>query len=168
MSFFYSTDDDEDPKQAARRPMLAFVLLTLAVGAAASAFSEPALRDWYITLAHPAFSPPNWMFAWVWTALYILTALAAWRVWRITGMRSLEIASYAIQLGLNFAWSWLFFGLHRIGAAFAEILVLDVAVLLTTALFFRRDRLAGLLFLPYLGWSIFASFLTHAIWSLNA
>jgi tryptophan-rich sensory protein len=168
MSFFYSTGDDDDPKRAARRPMLVFVLITLAVGAAGTVFSEPALRTWYVRLVHPALTPPNWIFPWVWTALYILMAVAASRVWRLTGTRSPEIAAYAVQLALNFGWSWLFFGQHRIGAAFTEILLLDVAILATTLLFFRRDRLAGLLFLPYLGWSIFASFLAYAIWSLNA
>jgi tryptophan-rich sensory protein len=165
MSLLYPTD--EDPKRAARRPMLAFILVALAVGAAGSVFSDPALRDWYVTLAHPAFSPPNWMFAWVWTALYIVMAVAAWRVWRVTGIRSPEMASYAVQLALNLGWSWLFFGLHRTGAAFAEILLLDATILVTTLLFFRRERLAGLLFLPYLGWSFFVSFLAYGLWRLN-
>jgi tryptophan-rich sensory protein len=165
MSFLYSTDDD--PRRAARRPMLAFILVTLAVGAAGSVFSEPGLRDWYAGLVHPALSPPNWIFAWVWTTLYILMAVAAWRVWRITGTRSPEMASYAVQLLLNLGWTLAFFGLHRTGAAFAEILVLDAAILFTALLFFRRDRLAGLLFLPYLGWSFFASFLGYELWRLN-
>jgi translocator protein len=159
--------DEDDPKRAARRPMLVFVLISLAVGAVGSVFSEPALHEWYPGLAHPALSPPNWVFAWVWTALYILMAIAAWRVWRVTGTRSTEMAAYAIQLLLNLGWSLIFFGLHKTGAALAEILLLDLAILLTTGLFFRRDRLAGLLFLPYLAWSIYASVLAHAFWRLN-
>ena len=168
MSFFYSISDDDDPRRAERRPMLVFILVTLAVGAASSVFSEPGLRDWYTTLARPAFSPPNWIFAWVWTALYIMMAVAAFRVWRVTGTRSTEMAVYAAQLLFNLGWSWIFFGLHRTGAAFAEVLVLDAAVLLNTVLFFRRDRLAGVLFLPYLGWSFFVSFLADALWRLNS
>jgi tryptophan-rich sensory protein len=166
MSFFYSTDDD-DPKRAARRPMLAFILVTLAIGAGASIFTEPSIPTWYAALVHPSITPPNWVFAPVWTTLYIVMAVAAWRVWRVTHMRSIEMAAYAVQLVLNFGWSWIFFSLHRIGAALAEILTLDVVILVTAILFFRRDRIAGLLFLPYLAWTSFASLLTYEIWTLN-
>jgi benzodiazapine receptor len=164
MSFFYA---DDDLLRTGRRPLLIFVLATLAVGAAASLFSEPAIPRWYAGLVHPALTPPDWIFAPVWTGLYVLMAAAAWRVWRSTGTRSLEMAAYAVQLALDFGWSWIFFGLHRTGAAFSEILILDLAILTTTILFFRRDRLAGLMFLPYLFWTLFASFLTHALSVLN-
>jgi benzodiazapine receptor len=165
MSFLYPADDD--PKRTARRPMLAFILVTLAVGAAGSVFSEPAIRDWYAGLVHPLLTPPNWVFAPVWTTLYVVMAVAAWRVWRVAGTRSLEMIIYAVQLMLNFAWSWIFFGLRRIGLALAEILVLDLCILITAILFFRRDRLAGLLFLPYLGWTLYASFLARSLFVLN-
>ena len=165
MSFLYPTDDD--PKRAQRRPLLVFIIITLAVGAGASIFTEPSILTWYARLAHPAITPPNGAFAPVWTTLYVVMAVAAWRVWRVTGTRSLEMLVYALQLALNFGWSAIFFGLHRIGPAFAEIVMLDVAILITTVLFFRRDRLAGLLFLPYLCWTLFASVLTHDFWLLN-
>jgi benzodiazapine receptor len=164
MSFFYA---EKDPLRAGRRTLLVFVLTTLAVGAAASLFSEPAIPRWYAGLIHPALTPPGWIFAPVWTAFYVLMAAAAWRVWRVTGTRSIEIALYAIQLALNFGWSWIFFGLHRIDAAFSEILILDLAILATTLLFFRRDRLAGLMFLPYLVWTLFASYLAYTLSVLN-
>ena len=164
MSFFYG---DEDSMRAGRRPLLIFVLATLAVGTAASLFSQPAIPRWYAGLIHPAFAPPGWIFAPVWTALYVLMAAAAWRVWRRTGTRSIEMATYAIQLALNFCWSWILFGMHRTGAAFSEIVILDLAILATTVLFFRRDRLAGLMFLPYLFATLFAAFLTHALSVLN-
>jgi tryptophan-rich sensory protein len=166
MSFFYSSDDD-DPKRAARRPLLAFILVTLAIGAGASVFTEPSIPTWYAALSHPAITPPNWVFAPVWTTLYIVMAVAAWRVWRITGIRSIEMAAYAVQIVLNFGWSWIFFSLHRPAAAFAEILALDAAILFAAILFFRRDRIAGLLFLPYLAWTGFASLLTYDFWTLN-
>jgi benzodiazapine receptor len=162
MSLFYGPDEG-----AARRPLLAFVLCTLFVGAGGTVFSEPAIRGWYAELVHPVLTPPNWVFPWVWTTLYIMMAVAAWRVWRIVGIRSTEMATYAIQLGLNFLWSVIFFGRHRIGAAFAEILILDLAIVATAILFFRRDRLAGLMLLPYLAWSLYASILTHDLALLN-
>ena len=161
-------DRDDDPKRAARRPMLAFILVTLAVGAAASAFTQPQIAGWYDRLIHPAYAPPDWVFPFAWTGLYIVMAVAAWRVWRKTGLNSVEIFFYAGQLVANFAWCGIFFALHRLDWAFAEILGLDLAILITMILFFRRDRLAGFLFLPYLGWTLFASLLTYGFWRLNS
>jgi benzodiazapine receptor len=166
MSFLYPTDDD-DPKRAARRPLLAFILVTLLVGAGASVFAQAAIPTWYAALRHPAIAPPNWLFAPVWTTLYVLMAVAAWRVWRITGTKSPEMAAYAFQLFLNFTWCAIFFGLHRIGFALTEIIAMDLAVLATAIAFFRRDRLAGLLMLSYLGWALFAAALNQGFWALN-
>ncbi|HYS45740.1 MAG TPA: TspO/MBR family protein [Rhizomicrobium sp.] len=160
-------DSGEDPKRAQRRPLYYFLLATLAVGAVASLFTTPQIPVWYAQLNRPAIAPPNWVFAPVWTALYILMAVAAWRVWKKSGLRSPEMVVFAFQLALNLVWSLVFFGLHRIGAALFEIAALDLAVLATLILFVRRDRLAGLLFLPYLAWSLFATVLNHAFWRLN-
>jgi len=165
MSFLDSADDD--PKRAARRPLLAFILVTLIIGAGATVFTEPSIPTWYANLVHPAIAPPNWVFAPVWTTLYVMMAVAAWRVWRISGTRSKEMAAYGVQLALNFAWSAIFFAAHQIGLAMIEIALLVLAILVTAILFFRRDRLAVLMFLPYLGWTSFAAILTHAFWVLN-
>ena len=164
MSFL---DSAEDPKLAKRRPLLFFLLVTLAVGASASVFTEPNIATWYAELAHPSFAPPNWVFAPVWTTLYVLMAVAAWRVWRSSGTKSREMVAYAVQLLFNFAWSGIFFAAHRIGLAFIEICVLVALILVTTILFWRRDPVAGLLFLPYLAWTSFAAFLNYAFWVLN-
>ena len=164
MSFL---DSAEDPKKAQRRVLLYFLAATLAVGATASLFTTPEIPTWYAGLLHPAIAPPNWVFAPVWTTLYVVMAIAAWRVWKITGLKSPEMAAFTLQLVLNFAWSGIFFALHRIGAAFAEIVALDLAILVTAFAFIRRDRLAGLLMLPYLAWTLFATVLTHAFWTLN-
>ena len=160
-------DSADDPKRAQRRPLLIFILVTLAVGASASVFTEPNISNWYAGLLHPSFAPPNWLFAPVWTTLYVLMAIAAWRVWRVAGTRSLEIGTYAVQLFFNFAWSAIFFASHQIGLAFVEICLLVALILATTILFWRRDRLAGLLLLPYLAWTGFAAILNHAFWALN-
>ncbi|HKQ45867.1 MAG TPA: TspO/MBR family protein [Rhizomicrobium sp.] len=164
MSFL---DSATDSKQATRRPLYIFLIATLGVGALASLFTKPAIPTWYASLNHPAITPPNWVFAPVWTTLYVLMGFAAWRVWKRTGTSSVEMGAFALQLGLNFLWSALFFGLHRIGAALIEIAVLDLAILAMLVLFIRRDRLAGLLLLPYLAWTLFATVLTHAFWKLN-
>lgn len=166
MSFLDFPDDD--PRRTARRPLLLFLLATLAVGALGSLFTAPAIPTWYAGLVHPSFTPPDGVFAPVWTALYVLMAVAAWRAWRVRGLNSAAINAYGIQLLLNLAWSGLFFGLHRIGAALAEIAVLWLAVLATTVLFFRADRWAGVLMLPYLAWTGFAVLLNQAFLTLNA
>jgi tryptophan-rich sensory protein len=164
MSFLDSADE---PKKAQRRPLYFFLVATLGVGAVASLFTSPAIPTWYASLSKPAFAPPNWVFAPVWTALYILMAFAAWRVWKKTGLHSLEMAAFVLQLALNLGWSVVFFGLHQIDAALVEIVVLDVAVLATLVLFIRRDRPAGLMLLPYLAWILFATFLTRTFGQLN-
>ncbi|MBN9545997.1 MAG: tryptophan-rich sensory protein [Alphaproteobacteria bacterium] len=192
MSFLDSADDD--PKRANRRPLLFFVLITLAVGASASVFTEPNIAGWYAGLVHPSFAPPNWVFAPVWTTLYVVMAVAAWRVWRLRSASpargalagevpeagsalarvaserrrgAIEMGVYALQLIFNFAWSAIFFGAHRIGLALIELCILLALILATTILFWRRDRLAGWLFLPYLAWTSFATALNYAFWSLN-
>ena len=165
MSFLYPADDD--PKRAARRPLLFFLLATLAVGALASVFTEPGIRTWYAGLLRPAYAPPDWVFAPVWTTLYVVMAVAAWRVWRITGTKSLEIGFYALQLLFNFGWSAIFFGAHQIGLALADICLLLLLILAATILFWRRDRIAGLLFLPYLAWTGFTATLSYGFWVLN-
>jgi tryptophan-rich sensory protein len=165
MSFLDSADD---PKKAQRRPLYFFLFATLGVGAAASLFTSPEIPTWYAGLTHPSIAPPDWVFAPVWTTLYIMMAVAAWRVWKFTGLRSAAMVAFALQLALNFAWSAIFFGLHDIGGALAEIVVLDLALLTTVILFFRHDWPAGLLMLPYLAWTLFATFLTYAFWGLNS
>lgn len=160
-------DSADDPKRAARRPLLYFLLATLAIGAAASTFTEPSISTWYAELIRPSFAPANWVFAPVWTTLYVLMAIAAWRVWRVAGTKSVEMGVYAAQLVFNIAWSAIFFAAHRIGLALVELCVLLVLILAATILFWRRDRIAGLLFLPYLAWSGFASALNYAFWALN-
>ncbi|HEX3753576.1 MAG TPA: TspO/MBR family protein [Rhizomicrobium sp.] len=168
---FFSRSDETN----SYRPLLGFLLLTLVVGALASVVTEPSIADWYARLLKPSFNPPNWLFAPVWTALYILMAIAAWRVWRSgqpsrTGQRgpiSIEIVLFLVQLAFNGAWSFIFFYAHRIAAALVELGVLWLLIAATLVLFWRRDRIAGILLLPYLAWTGFAFVLNLAIWQLN-
>ena len=165
MSFLDFPDDD--PKRRARRPLLLFILATLAVGAAGTVVTGPNIQNWYDGLAHPAFAPPDWVFAPVWTTLYVLMAVAAWRAWRVRGLKSPALIAYGVQLALNLGWCVVFFGLHQIGASLVEIWLLCVAIAVTAILFYRADRLAGILLLPYLAWTIFALALNQAFLSLN-
>ncbi len=146
--------------------LLGFIALCLAAGALGAAMTAPAIATWYPTIAKPSFNPPNWIFAPVWTTLYILMAVAAWLVWR-RGNAGTPLALFGLQLVLNSAWSLLFFGLHRVDLALLDI-VLMLAAIVATALSFRtRSTVAALLLVPYLAWVSFATVLNFAIWRLN-
>jgi tryptophan-rich sensory protein len=125
--------------------------------------------EWFAQLHKPSWSPPNWIFGPVWTMLYIMMAIAAWRVWRLDGDggRRKALALFLAQLALNAAWTPLFFGLKQPGLAFAEIMLLWFAIGATTAAFFKLDRAAAWLMIPYLAWVSFASVLNFALWRLN-
>lgn len=146
-----------------------FVALCLAVAAAGGAVTSTSVDTWYAALEKPAFNPPDWVFGPVWTVLYLMMALAAWRVWRLAGERDVRAALglWALQLALNLTWSYVFFGARMIGAALAEIAVLLVAIVATLALFWRLDRIAGALLVPYAAWVAFALVLNAALWRLN-
>jgi tryptophan-rich sensory protein len=124
---------------------------------------------WYDALAKPAWTPPNAVFAPVWTVLYVLMAVAAWLVWRRAGfMRAgVALSLFIAQLVLNALWSYLFFGAHRADLAFFEIVVLWAVILVVAVLFWREVRAAGVLMLPYLAWVGFAACLNFALWQLN-
>lgn len=146
-----------------------FAALCLAVAAIGGAVTATSVGTWYAGLAKPSFNPPGWVFGPVWTALYLMMALAAWRVWRArdhAGVRP-ALRLWALQLALNLCWSLIFFGAQMIGAALAEIVVLIAAILATTLLFWRIDRLAGALLVPYAAWVGFATILNAALWRLN-
>jgi len=125
---------------------------------------------WYAELAKPAWNPPNWVFGPAWTTLYAMMAVAAWLVWQRGGWkpRRRPLALYLVQLALNALWTPLFFGLHRPGLAFAEIMVLDTALLATVLAFWRARLAAGLLLVPYALWVTFATVLNFTIWRMNA
>jgi benzodiazapine receptor len=153
-----------------RHPYLALAGWIAACFAASAigAFFMPG--EWYAQLSKPAWNPPNWIFGPVWTALYLMMAVAAWRIWRLGGFggQRRPLILFFIQLALNAAWSPLFFGLKEPGLAFAEILVLWLAIVLTIAAFRRADRLAAGLLVPYLAWVSFASVLNFTLWRMNA
>lgn len=146
-----------------------FVLLCFAVAGLGGLATSAGVETWYPTLVKPSFNPPDWIFGPVWTLLYLMMAVAAWRVWRgpHSRRRSVALAAFGLQLALNLGWSVLFFGLQWPGAALIEIVLLLSAIAGTACLFWRQDRLAGLLFVPYLLWVAFATLLNASIWLLN-
>jgi tryptophan-rich sensory protein len=146
-----------------------FMVLCLGIGSLGASVTATSVNGWYAELAKPSFTPPNRVFGPVWTALYVLVAVAAWRVWRTADRDTARgpLTLFALQLALNLGWTVVFFGLQKIGAAVATIVVLDVGVVVTALAFRTVDRLAALLMLPYLAWVAFATVLNIALWRLN-
>jgi benzodiazapine receptor len=149
--------------------LIVFVGLCLVVGALGGWVTADSVKDWYPTLDKPSFNPPNWIFGPVWTVLYGMMGVAAWRVWcNARGDRARgPLALFALQLALNLGWSVTFFGLHAIGAAVVVIVALEAAIVATMFLFRRIDGLAALLLAPYVLWVAFATVLNVTIWRLN-
>jgi tryptophan-rich sensory protein len=146
------------------------ITLCLLAGALGGLFTSSSLEGWYASLAKPAWTPPKGVFGPVWTLLYLLMAIAGWLIVRrpSSTLRFTALACFGLQLGLNVIWSFLFFGLSSPSAAFWELLLLWAMILATLVLFFRLDRLAGILFIPYLLWVSFAAVLNYFIWRMNS
>jgi tryptophan-rich sensory protein len=146
-----------------------FIALNAAISALGGWATAGSVGTWYVTLEKPPFNPPNWIFAPVWSALYLMIAIAGWRAWRSSAgpQRQLALTAYAVQLALNLSWSFVFFGARLIGPALAVIAALLAAILANAFLFWRIDRAAGALLLPYAAWVSFATLLNAALWRLN-
>ncbi len=135
-----------------------FVVIVLVVASSGAIFKP---GPWYQRLDKPAWTPPNWAFPVVWSALYVMIAVAGWRVYEAAGLVVAPFLAYAVQLVLNAAWSALFFGLKRPGAAFVDVLALNAL------LFYPIDAVAGLLLIPYLMWVTAAACLNFSVWRRN-
>ena len=125
--------------------------------------------EWYAALKKPSWNPPGWIFGPVWSALYTMMAVAAWLVWRQGGWgkQRKQLLSFLAQLALNALWTPLFFGLHRPGLAFAEMVLLWLAIGATLVAFRPVSRVAAGLLAPYLAWVSFAAVLNFTLWRLN-
>jgi benzodiazapine receptor len=146
------------------------IIACLAAGAIGSIFTRQAIPTWYATLEKPAFNPPNWLFAPVWTLLYIMMGIAAFLVWR-KGLENRQVRIALIvflaQLILNALWSVVFFGLESPLFGVVVIAALWVAILFTVLKFYRISLAASVLMWPYLLWVTFAAVLNSSIWLLN-
>lgn len=144
--------------------------LCLGAGIIGGFFTVNAIPEWYQYLNKPLFSPPNWIFGPVWTALYLMMGVALYLVWQ-KGISKKENQSafifFIVQLGLNALWSILFFGLRSPLLGLIDIALLLVAIVVVIFKFFRINKTAALLLVPYLLWVTFASVLNFFIWRLN-
>ena len=146
------------------------VSLPLALGAFAGFFTSPSLKGWYSIINKPSFNPPNWIFAPVWTMLYLMMGIAFYIVWiRVeeNKLRTKAIMYYFIQLVLNFCWTIIFFYAAKPGWAFAEIILLWIMIAATINKFSKISKPAAWLLVPYIVWVSFAAVLNFAIWRLN-
>jgi tryptophan-rich sensory protein len=150
--------------------LLVAVAVPLAIGGLSGFVTARSVDTWYPTLAKPSFNPPAWVFGPTWTVLYILMGVALFLVWRqgldTPGVK-LAVTLFAVQLALNALWSILFFGMQSPAWAFAEILLLWLAIVATLWAFWRLMPVAGWLLVPYLAWVSFAAVLNGSIWILN-
>ena len=138
--------------------LVLFVLVCVGAGGLGAVATTPEIDGWYRTVVKPEWNPPDWVFGPVWTTLFVLMGISAWLVWKPAGLKgaSTSLSLFAVQLILNVAWSWIFFGMHQIGWAVVEIVILWLAILVTTVAYFRRSKPAGWLLVPYLSWVTFA------------
>ncbi len=146
--------------------LVVFILAVMLVASSGAVFKPGA---WYRTLTKPSWTPPDWVFPAGWTLLYVLIAIAGWRVWERLPLEAavVPMAVYALQLVLNAGWSAIFFGLKRPDWAFAELACLWLAIVANILAFHPIDPLAAALLLPYLAWVTFAGALNLAVWRLN-
>ncbi len=157
------------PSRSASQQTLALLGWLALCFAAAGTAAFVSTDGWYAGLNKPAWNPPAWVFAPAWTFLYATMAVAAWLVWREGGWRAQgrALGLFVVQWLLNALWTPLFFGLHRAGLAFAEIVALWLVLAATVIAFGRVRRAAGVLLVPYLAWVTFAAALNFTIWRMN-
>ena len=155
-------------KQKQFRGLIAWFFLCFAASFIGAIASFQA-KSFYGLLSQPDWAPPPWLFGPVWTVLYAMMAVSAWLIWRAGGFRGNRNALllFFLQLTFNALWSWLFFAWQLGAAAFADIILLWLLIVATLVSFWRVNRLAGALLVPYLLWVSFASALNYALWQLN-
>ena len=152
------------------KKLVGAIILCQMAGVIGSFFTAPAIRNWYTFLVKPAINPPSWLFAPVWSTLYTLMGISLYIVWQ-KGLGKKKVRDailwFLIQLVFNAFWSVVFFGLRNIFAAFITIVALWILIIIVVLKFYRLDRGAGYLLLPYLLWVSFAAYLNFSLWLLN-
>lgn len=146
------------------------ILIPVLVGVTAGLFTSTGVDGWYAVANKPSFNPPNWIFAPMWTTLYILMGIALYIVWKRPANephRKMALIFFSIQLALNFAWSFIFFYAQQTGWAFVEIIIMWLMILTTIITFRKISATAAWLLVPYICWVSFAALLNYSIWQLN-
>lgn len=150
--------------------LLIAVAIPIAVGATSGFFTVTGVESWYQTINKPSWNPPNWVFGPVWTTLYIMMGIALYLVWKSDSsdvLKKTAIILFAVQLTLNFFWSFIFFNQQQTGWALVEIIAMWFFILLTIFAFAQVSKPAAWLLVPYISWVSFATILNYTIWKLN-
>ena len=150
--------------------LIVSIIIPVAIGATAGFFTATGVDSWYQTINKPSWNPPSWIFAPVWTILYIMMGIALFLVWKSNNNEALKkraMILFFVQLVLNFFWSFIFFDQQQPGWALVEIIAMWVAILLTIFAFAKVNKIAAWLLVPYISWVSFASILNYTIWQLN-
>ena len=157
------------PQARAGIPALVLSIAVTGLAAFGAAYASRTSAAFYAVLDKPSWAPPAWLFGPVWSVLYVLMAVAAWRVWRASGLSRARgaVGMYLLQLALNALWTWLFFVWRDGPWATFEVVALWASIVATIIAFTKHDRPASLLLVPYLAWVSFASALTIAVWQRN-
>ncbi|OSZ80166.1 hypothetical protein CAP36_02615 [Chitinophagaceae bacterium IBVUCB2] len=146
------------------------IAIPLLVGGISGFFTDTGVGSWYQTINKPSWNPPGWIFGPVWTTLYVMMGIAMYLVWKKEAsaiLKKTALSLFAIQLVLNFFWSFIFFNQQQIGWALVEIIAMWVFILLTIFAFANVSKTAAWLLVPYISWVSFATILTYTIWQLN-
>lgn len=147
------------------------ITIPLMVGFTSGLFTTTGAGSWYQDIQRPSWNPPNWIFAPVWTTLYVMMGISWFLIWRSDVKRSSKRTTalfFIGQLILNFSWSVIFFYFHQPGWAFVEIIILWLMILGTILSFSKISKLAAWLLVPYISWVSFATILTYTIWRMNS
>jgi translocator protein len=147
--------------------LLKEILIPVVGGMVTGMVATKNAKEIYSRLKKPAYAPPSWVFPVVWTGLYATMGIANYRISLKKKPTATANALYDIQLGLNFLWSFLFFRWGLRGAAFAEIALLLSMITITTYQYYQKDKIAGVLMMPYVAWVAYAMGLNYGMWRLN-
>ena len=148
--------------------ILISTIATLTLGIASGFSTIQSIKDWYQFLIKPSFNPPNWIFGPVWTILYVMMGISLAMIWHASHIqKNRAILLFTIQFIFNLAWSFLFFNCHLLGIAFVEILLMGYFIVSTIISFYKINKVAAYLLIPYLCWVCFATVLNGTIWFLN-
>jgi translocator protein len=154
-----------------RTKLIISIIATVGLGLLGGIFTAPEIQTWFVHLNKPSWNPPNWLFAPVWTTLYLLMGIAFYLVWKaksINDKKQWAIIIFIAQFGLNFVWSYIFFREHLMGWAFVDIVILWLAIFCTIIAFRGMNKKAAWLLVPYISWVSFAAVLNYTIWQLNS
>lgn len=146
------------------------IFTPLLIGGLSGFFTKNSISGWYTTLQKPSFNPPNWIFGPVWTLLYIMMGIALFVIWKSEAdsvLKKQALILFAVQLAVNFCWSFLFFYCESPFWALLDIIVMWVLILMTIFSFGKISSFAAWMLVPYISWVSFAMLLNFAIWKLN-